>query len=103
MVGQSTTVRTSRAPDYYTRTSSPQIGWEATSRLYAQGPAAIHTAIEQRKYQMIILRSVSTASPNQTVLLKTLERSSDYESVGLTRPETKGDQWIIYQLVNPVH
>lgn len=89
--------------DYYTRTSSPQIGWEATSRLYAQGPTAIHTAIEQRKYQMIIVRSVSTASPNQTVLLKTLEHSSDYESVGLTRPETTGDQWIIYQLVNHVH
>jgi hypothetical protein len=35
--------------------------------------------------------------------LKTLERSSDYESVGHTRPETTGDQWIIYQLVNHVH
>jgi hypothetical protein len=89
--------------DYYTRTSNPQIGWDATSRLYAQGTAAIRTTIEQRKYQMIVVRSVSTASPNQTFLLKTLERSPDYESIEPTRSETAGDQWIIYQLVNHAH
>jgi len=89
--------------DYYTRTSNPQIGWDATSKLYAQGPAAIRTAIEQRKYQMIVVRSVSTASSNQTTLLKILERSPDYESVRLARPEAADDQWIIYQLINHAH
>jgi hypothetical protein len=46
---------------------------------------------------------VSTASSNQTTLLKILERSPDYESVRLARPEAADDQWIIYQLINHAH
>jgi hypothetical protein len=89
--------------NYYTGRNSTGIQWEAASKLYAQGNAAIHTAIEQRKYQMIIVRSVSTASPAQTFLLKSLEVSADYEPVGLVRSdESAGDRWLVYRVVNPL-
>lgn len=92
------------APDtleYYTYGQEPRMRWEATARLYASGPDAIREAVERRTYQAVILRSMSTAGPDQDELLRWLKVSPDYEAHELVQAaEATNDHWLIYRLVN---
>ena len=88
---------------YYTRDDHGQIIWDSASALYLRGDTAIRDAVAKRAYEVIVLRSMSTAGPGQQVLLDALKVSPDYEldpvdpAVG---PDD--DHWLIYRLVNRV-
>jgi hypothetical protein len=86
---------------YHSRDTVTGVRWEATSTLYAQGTAAVRAAVAERRYQVIVLRSVSTASPGQDVLVAALALSADYEKDPLVQPTGPArDQWLVYRLVN---
>jgi hypothetical protein len=79
----------------------PDVRWEATSALYARGPTAVRRAVAERRYQVIVLRTASTAGPDQDVLLRALTRSADYERDPLAQPtDHVRDEWLVYRLVN---
>ena len=79
----------------------PDVRWEATSALYARGATAVRRAVAERRYQVIVLRTASTAGPDQDVLLNALTRSADYEPDPLAQPtDHVRDEWLVYRLVN---
>jgi hypothetical protein len=79
----------------------PDVRWEATSALYARGATAVRRAVAERRYQVIVLRTASTAGPDQDVLLNALTRSADYERDPLAQPtDHVRDEWLVYRLVN---
>jgi hypothetical protein len=79
----------------------PDVRWEATSALYARGATAVRRAVAERRYQVIVLRTASTAGPDQEVLLNALTRSADYEPDPLAQPtDHVRDEWLVYRLVN---
>ena len=85
---------------YHAR-AMPDVRWEATSALYARGPTAVRRAVAERRYQVIVLRTASTAGPDQDVLLRALTRSADYEREPLAQPtDHVRDEWLVYRLVN---
>ena len=63
---------------YHTR-EHPEITWDAATTLYGRGDTAVRDAVAQRIYQVVYLRSVSTAGHGQDVLLAALALSPDYE------------------------
>jgi hypothetical protein len=57
----------------------------------------------EREYQVIVVRSKSTADAGQQVLLDALTVSPDYEPEPIdpaTAPDD--DHWLVYRLVNTV-
>jgi hypothetical protein len=85
---------------YHTRDDHPEISWDATATLYGRGDAAIREAVAQRIYQVVYVRSVSTAGPGQDVLLSALALSPDYEPEAFATDGGAGDHWSAYRLVN---
>ena len=87
---------------YYTRDDG-RIVWDSASTLYLRGDAATRGAVVQRAYQVIVLRSKSTAEPDQQALLAALTVSPDYELDPVDPAVAPDDDhWVVYRLVNTV-
>jgi hypothetical protein len=67
--------------DYHTR-DLPGIAWETTFELYFEGPDAIQQAVDDERYQAVILRSAGVGNANQDVsqaaFIEALEASPAY-------------------------
>lgn len=80
----------------------PQITWETTFSLYPQGEEAIMVAVEDQRFQSVILRSASTGAPDQDagqdVLLQALRNSSYYELTATmpAREYSETDMWLVF-------
>ena len=89
------------ALDYHTR-DLPNIAWETTFELYFEGEDSIRAAVENERYQAVILRSSTVGSPAQdaaqAVFLDALEKSAAYALAFEPFPAspTPGDNWLIY-------
>ncbi|WP_043444209.1 ArnT family glycosyltransferase [Arthrobacter sp. L77] len=89
------------ALDYHTR-DLPGIAWETTFELYFEGEGTIRSAVDDERYQTVILRTSSLGNPDQdaaqAVLLDALEESSTYSLAFEPFPAspTPGDNWLIY-------
>lgn len=87
--------------EYHTR-DLPGIAWETTFELYFEGADSIRMAVENERYQAVILRSSAVGSPEQdaaqTVLLDALEESAVYSLAFEPFPASTspGDNWLIY-------
>jgi hypothetical protein len=70
--------------------------WETTFGLYAQGDEAIKKAVDDTRYDVIVIHAGPTGSTiqdqSQRVLLDEL-RDSSYS---LDRVGEQGDEWLIY-------
>ncbi|MBG6216776.1 hypothetical protein IWX75_001220 [Arthrobacter sp. CAN_A6] len=80
----------------------PEITWETTFSLYPQGEEAIRVAVEDQRFQSVILRSASTGAPDQdagqAVLLQALRNSAYYEVTATmpAREHTETDMWLVF-------
>lgn len=89
------------ALDYHTR-DLPGIAWETTFELYFEGETSIRNAVEDERYQAVILRSSSVGNPEQdaaqAVFLEALEESPAYALAFEPFPASThpGDNWLIY-------
>ncbi|MGY1840947.1 MULTISPECIES: hypothetical protein [unclassified Modestobacter] len=90
---------------YHTR-DLPGVHWENTYALYAQGDDAVRVAIEDLRYQTVVLNSASTGSPvedaRQAVLLQALrDNSADYRLVASIPVDEHAStaMWSVYQQV----
>jgi hypothetical protein len=67
--------------DYHTR-DLPGIAWETTFELYFEGPDAIQQAVDDERYQTVILRSAGVGNASQDVsqaaFIEALEASPAY-------------------------
>lgn len=81
---------------------SPEIAWETTFSLYPQGEAAIRAAVEDQRFQSVMLRSASTGAPDQdagqAVLLQALRDSPDYKlnATMPAREHSETDMWLVF-------
>ena len=89
---------------YYTRGDGVPITWHTAPQLYAQGHDAIRDAAAERQYHLVAVRSASTASPEQDVLLDALRHSPYYIEIDDLQPgeNPATDRWLIYRLVIPL-
>ncbi|MBC7677517.1 MAG: hypothetical protein H7233_00770, partial [Pseudorhodobacter sp.] len=93
---------------YYTRRTAPEIGWETTFALYSGGEEQIRRAVEDSEYQMIVLRSSSSASPQQDagqrVLEEAIRENPRYRLARDPIPVQKysNDVWLIFRLESAV-
>lgn len=80
----------------------PELTWETTFSLYPQGENAIKGAVEDQRFQSVILRSASTGAPDQdagqAVLLQALRDSSNYELTATmpAREHSETDMWLVF-------
>jgi 4-amino-4-deoxy-L-arabinose transferase-like glycosyltransferase len=80
----------------------PEITWETTFSLYPQGEDAIRVAIEDQRFQSVILRSASTGAPDQDagqeILLQALRDSANYELTASmpAREYSDTDMWLVF-------
>jgi hypothetical protein len=93
--------------EYYTA-GLPAVGWEDTYGLYARGDDAIRVAVEDLRYETIVLHTASTGSAaedaQEDVVLTALhDNSSDYELVATIPASDAGDAdaWLVYRQVAP--
>ncbi|MHA7190589.1 ArnT family glycosyltransferase [Arthrobacter sp. MDT2-16] len=89
------------ALDYHT-SDLPGVAWETTFELYFEGEGSIRSAVDDERYQAVILRSSTLGNPEQdaaqAVLLDALEESSAYSLAFEPFPASPapGDNWLIY-------
>jgi 4-amino-4-deoxy-L-arabinose transferase-like glycosyltransferase len=87
----------------YHTSALPGVTWETTFSLYAEGTDAIRQAIDDRRFQVIILRSASTGSPTQdagqAALLTEVRASSSYRLVSTFPARSDTDTWLILERV----
>jgi 4-amino-4-deoxy-L-arabinose transferase-like glycosyltransferase len=80
----------------------PEITWETTFSLYPQGEEAIRVAVEDQRFQSVILRSASTGAPDQdagqAVLLQALRDSPHYKLTATmpAREHSETDMWLVF-------
>ncbi|WP_309109018.1 hypothetical protein [Arthrobacter sp.] len=80
----------------------PEITWETTFTLYPRGEEAIRVAVEDLRFESVILRSASTGAPDQdagqAVLLQALRDSSFYELTATmpARKHSETDMWLVF-------
>jgi hypothetical protein len=83
---------------YYTR-RDPDIKWETTFNLYAQGPSAIEEAVRDYHYKEVIIHAGPTGSSiqdqGQKVLLKALE-----DNFYTVKQVGEDKEWLIYTPLN---
>ena len=80
----------------------PEITWETTFSLYPQGEEATRVAVEDQRFQSVILRSASTGAPDQdagqAVLLRALRDSPNYKLTATmpAREHSETDMWLVF-------
>ncbi|UUL77444.1 hypothetical protein NG819_08285 [Pseudarthrobacter sp. Fe7] len=80
----------------------PEITWETTFSLYPKGERAIQVAVEDQRFQSVILRSATTGAPDQdagqAVLLQALRDSPYYELTASmpAREHSETDMWLVF-------
>jgi hypothetical protein len=78
------------------------LSWETTYSLYAQGEAAVRVAVEDQRFESVILRSASTGASDQdagqAVLLQALRDSPYYELTATmpSREHSETDVWLVF-------
>jgi hypothetical protein len=91
--------------EYYTA-GLAEVAWEDTYGLYAQGDDAIRVAVEDLRYETIVVHTASTGSAaedaqEEIVLTALHDNFTDYE-LAATIPATDatdGDTWLVYRQV----
>ncbi|MET3720187.1 MULTISPECIES: glycosyltransferase family 39 protein [unclassified Arthrobacter] len=80
----------------------PEITWETTFSLYPQGNDLIRVAVEDQRFQSVILRSAGTGAPDQdagqAVLLQALRDNPNYELTATmpAREHSETDFWLVF-------
>lgn len=94
------------ALEYYT-SDLPAVQWDDTYGLYARGEAAVRVAVEDLRYETIVLHSASTGSPAEdamedVVLTALHDNFTDYELVASIPASgvAGADAWLVYRQVS---
>ncbi len=86
----------------YATADLPQIAWATTFALYAEGEREIRTAVQEGRYQTVVLRTASTGNPEQDrgqdVLVAALDDSGAYDLAvaPFAVAEGSSDRWLVY-------
>ncbi|MBN1091240.1 hypothetical protein JKP75_00690 [Blastococcus sp. TML/M2B] len=91
----------------YSTNDLPAVQWEDTYGLYAQGEDAVRVAVEDLRYETIVLHSAETGSPAEdamedVVLTALHDNYTDYELVASIPASgvADADVWLVYRQVS---